>query len=251
MRTWALLWLGVGCGDPGSSPDAPIDVSIDVRPLGTLTGRGTVKEWVSPTTFGAPIQAASVCLRDAMPAHCVTTGVLGDWTLDLIPESRSIGLTFEKAGHVRTARFSRSGTGNFAGLVSSMNTDAIAQQKVQAAGGTFPLAGTGIVEVEVVARPSPSGSPRLAGATVTMTPATGIGPVYLGLDGYPDASLTATSEEGGVMFVNVPPGMVQLTITVPGKTCVKPEDGWPAWSPNATLLPAEPDTLSYSYAFCD
>lgn len=251
MRTWALLWLGVGCGDPGSSPDAPIDVSIDVRPLGTLTGRGTVKEWVSPTTFGAPIQAARVCLRDAIPEHCVTTGALGDWTLDLIPESRSVGLAFEKAGHVRTLLLSKSGVGNFAGFVSSMITDAIAQQKMQDAGGTFPLAGTAIVEVTVVARPSPSGAPRLAGATVTMTPASGIGPVYLGQDGYPDPSLDATSAEGGVMFVNVAPGMVQLTVTVPGKTCVTPDDGWPAWSPNAVLLPAEPDTLSHSYVFCD
>lgn len=51
-----------------------------------------------------------------------------------------------------------------------------------------------------------------ADATVTIAPAipAAQGPIYFGDDVIPDAMLTQTSSDGGVLFVNVPPGTYEL-----------------------------------------
>lgn len=51
-----------------------------------------------------------------------------------------------------------------------------------------------------------------ADATVTIAPAipAAQGPIYFGDDVIPDAMLTMTSSDGGVLFVNVPPGTYEL-----------------------------------------
>lgn len=51
-----------------------------------------------------------------------------------------------------------------------------------------------------------------AGATVTISPALppGQGPIYFGDDVIPDKARTETSADGGVLFVNVPPGTYEL-----------------------------------------
>jgi hypothetical protein len=60
-----------------------------------------------------------------------------------------------------------------------------------------------------------------AGATVTIDPPlTGDaeGPIYFNASVVPDRTLTETSEDGGVVFVNVPPGRYVLTATKTGVT---------------------------------
>lgn len=56
------------------------------------------------------------------------------------------------------------------------------------------------------------------GATVQIepTPADVDGPVYFGSDVIPDRDLTETSDDGGVLFANVPPGVYTLSATKPG-----------------------------------
>lgn len=53
------------------------------------------------------------------------------------------------------------------------------------------------------------------GATVTIEPARGIGPVYFNLSDYktiwPDWDLTETTDDGGVLFLDLPPGDYTLT----------------------------------------
>lgn len=52
-----------------------------------------------------------------------------------------------------------------------------------------------------------------AGATVRIDPAPseGEGPIYFGSDVLPDRTLTETSDDGGVLFVNLPPGTYTLS----------------------------------------
>ncbi len=52
-----------------------------------------------------------------------------------------------------------------------------------------------------------------AGATVRIepTPGEGEGPIYFGSDVLPDRALTETSDDGGVLFVNLPPGTYTLS----------------------------------------
>jgi hypothetical protein len=60
-----------------------------------------------------------------------------------------------------------------------------------------------------------------AGATVTIDPplaGNAEGPIYFDASVLPDRMLTETSEDGGVIFVNVPPGRYVLTATKAGVT---------------------------------
>ncbi len=60
-----------------------------------------------------------------------------------------------------------------------------------------------------------------AGATVTIDPVPGDGaegPIYFDASVMPDRTLTETSEDGGVLFVNVPPGRYMLRASKPGIT---------------------------------
>lgn len=56
------------------------------------------------------------------------------------------------------------------------------------------------------------------GATVTLDPPLGPehGPIYFGSDVLPDRSLTETSDDGGVVFIQVPPGEYTWTASKPG-----------------------------------
>lgn len=59
------------------------------------------------------------------------------------------------------------------------------------------------------------------GATATLEPPAGDGPIYFAYAGgtiYPDRSLVATSLDGGAIFANVPVGEYTLTATKPGTT---------------------------------
>lgn len=56
-----------------------------------------------------------------------------------------------------------------------------------------------------------------AGATVTIDPPTGEdGPIYFNSSVLPDRTLTETSDDGGVLFLQVPPGEYTLTATKAG-----------------------------------
>ena len=58
-----------------------------------------------------------------------------------------------------------------------------------------------------------------AGATVAIAPAGAEeGPVYFNASVQPERGLTETSEDGGVLYVNVAPGEYWLTATKPGAT---------------------------------
>jgi len=58
-----------------------------------------------------------------------------------------------------------------------------------------------------------------AGATVTISPPlAGEGPIYFNASVLPQRGLTETSEDGGVLFLQVPPGEYTLTATKTGVT---------------------------------
>ena len=58
------------------------------------------------------------------------------------------------------------------------------------------------------------------GATVTIEPAIPVeqGPIYFGSNVIPDPDLTETTDDGGVLFYNVPPGRYTLEANKKGVT---------------------------------
>lgn len=215
----------------------------------TVTITASIAEWVSPSMTGDKIADATVCLWATPPTNCTTTDTAGAFALSGVPALSDVGIVITKAGHVRTNIFLHSPSTNLIGGTVGIITDAIGQKKCATGGGTWPLQGTGIVEIGSFV---PSGNMVLPAAMVTVTlgPKSGVGPVYLGADGYPDTTLSSTSAEGGVFFLNVTPGNVVLSMTMAGKKCVIPTDGWAGPSPGSVSLPAEADTLTYMSILC-
>jgi len=82
-----------------------------------------------------------------------------------------------------------------------------------------------------------SGAHGEAGATVTITPALtrANGPIYFNKQVLPEPSLTQTSEDGGVIYVNVPPGTYTIAGHKKGVTFrpvkIKCQAGWLANAP--------------------
>ena len=102
------------------------------------------------------------------------------------------------------------------------------------AGFTYPDATHGFMFVKVY---GPTTGVGAAGASVTLS--NGANAVYTGSDGTPDPELTATTTSPVVLFGNLAPGPVELTVTAPGMTCTVQTGGilegdWPPMATGAT-----------------
>ncbi len=237
----------VACGSDGRS-EAGAGGGAGSGP--TLAGTISVWNGPAPTPGDAPIADATVCLRGVSPPPCDTTDATGAFVLDAPPVHSDFGISIEAPGYLRTLILKKMLSDAIDGLNVRVVTSEVAAAKCAAAGGSCPLEGTGIVEVGVNAQVAGRWGPA-ATATVAMDPLAGVGPVYLGLDGYPDTQLAETSEVGSAMFVNVPPGDAKLSIALEGKQCVIRFDGFRGDEPGTVLLPAEPDTLTFMGVGCE
>jgi hypothetical protein len=240
-----------GCGESDSEGTDATDAAVGADAADaadTITVSGTVRDWISLEVEGAPIGGASVCLRGATPEHCVTADPAGNYSLDGVPRSQDFGIVATAVGYVRTVVLWRPTTSDLDGFGLFLTSDALAQQKVELAGGTWPLGQTALVEGQPLE--SATGFEPVSGVTATMTPMSGIGPSYLDTSAFPDATLSATSSIGIVMFFNAAPGPVELGFAWAGGSCVMPEDGWAGSKPGTVGIEAEANSMVYITVIC-
>jgi hypothetical protein len=86
------------------------------------------------------------------------------------------------------------------------------------------------------------------GASVTLDPMSGTGPVYSDGVGVPDPNLTETSASGGYAFVNVDPGTVTIAVTQSGASCV-PQMGVVGPTANSMKVGVEAGAFTIGTAF--
>jgi len=238
----ALVLAACG-GDDAPALDAAPEPDAEAE---LISLSGTISEWLSPTTTNGVIEGAEVCVFGG--TQCDTTDANGIYTLpDAVPANAPFGIAITADGYLRTVLLSQPQPDDVSPNMS-MVTDAVAQQKVADAGGTWPLDTTGIVEFQIYIYDG-NFTPA-AGLTATMSPSSGTGAVYLGADGYPDTSLTSTSSLGATMFVNVTPGEVTYTPTLAGHDCIRAQDGWSGDTAGTLALRAEAATLIYVQGVC-
>jgi hypothetical protein len=91
----------------------------------------------------------------------------------------------------------------------------------------------------------------LDGATFSVTPVSGKGPVYLSSGGTPDQGATATSSQGFGLFGNLPPGDYEVSVTHPTKTCVIDLLGWPATNKSAARVRVQADFIAAATFICE
>jgi hypothetical protein len=208
-RTAIVLACGyVACG--GSSkkphPDAPPDVIGSVL-TGTVLDEGS-----------SPVAGAQVCIVGHPEVPCATSAADGTYSIHVafLPADADLAVTTTASGHLGGVALLHETMGGLLWEDVPLWTDASATTRLATQGGfTYPTAQDGFVELDV--QGATVGS--LTGATASLSPASGAGPVYADPTGTLDRARTSTSSSGFAFFGNVAPGMYAITVTAAQKTC--------------------------------
>jgi hypothetical protein len=198
-------------GNPHPAPDAP--------PAKSFTVNGTVVDLSSQNALAN----ANTCFVGDGPKACTTTAADGSWTLQAPEPAATTNLaqfaTVEGyLGEVYLAQITVNANGVFGAFLSGfdLHDDASAKTLLATnAGFKYPDLNNGFLQLRVLG----DNVGTVSGATATISSPSAAGPVYIGADGTPDPTLTATVTDGFILFGNVPPGMVTITVTAPGRTC--------------------------------
>lgn len=221
------------CHDSTTPADA---AGGDAQSFATVTGR--VRD-----SNGNGIENATVCILNN-PTPCVSTDGSGDFTFQ-VPSLPGADLAVEIAapgylGVTSLAAEPAESVGTTATIFPAditLLTDPEATTMLGSAGFTYPGSG-GFLQLRL----SGDTAADLSGATVSMSPPAGTGPIYVDVDGNPNASLTSSTTNGYAELGNVPAGQYSLTASAAGKTCtVRPSPAgsvavgdWPPTSPGST-----------------
>ena len=188
-----------------------------------------------------PVANAMVCVLHHDDIPCQVTGANGTYVMAL-PELAGDDLAIQVTadgflGEVLLDEEPAQGISWPTEIPLEMTPDAIVDLATDA-GFTYPGSG-GFLEVRIMGGTSGT----LTGATATIAPASGEGPVYRGSDGTPMPGSSGTSSNGAVMFGNVAAGVYEVTASAgsaSSATCTVSPGGallvgdWPAEMAGAT-----------------
>jgi hypothetical protein len=226
--------FGLGCGDDGASDgggDTAAATSQGEQTGAADSSGGPAEITVSGDAFaftlpGTPyglIDAATITILED-PSLSVVTDADGHFEItgvapgseatfllarDGFPPARTKTFTIPEAGELSQVTFQVPDDDLFDALagVLMIDVDPAACQLVS----TVTRVGKSLYD---------EGAHGEAGATVTLEPALAPeqGPVYFNETVIPDPTLTETSEDGGVLFYNVPPGVYTMSAHKDGVT---------------------------------
>jgi hypothetical protein len=240
-----------GCGSRSAAPPPPgRDAAPDeTRPTG-VTWHGSVYEGLlGPDGGSAPLAAARVCIVDHPEIACATTDTDGTYTMTVpaVDASARWAVNFTAPGHVGSTIALDGSWPTGVGLLP----DDWARSTATQAGFQYPSQGTAFIRLRV------GNGPGLAGATATLSPPSGVGPVYGDESGNPAPALTSTSSSGIVLFGNVTPGLFTISVTLPGRTCDCCDQGrltgweWTGPTPDTLVSVTAPDSITDNlYMYC-
>lgn len=195
----------------GGSTDASVTGGTESAGAATIEVSGDAFAFTLPGTPYGLIDGATISILE-QPELTVQSDAMGHYVIPGVPAGSEATFVIEAEGFplARTKSFTIPDSGTlervtfqvpddtlFAALASllAIEVDPAACQIVS----TVTRVGKSIYD---------AGAHGEAGATVTLEPAIPAehGPVYFGADVIPDRSLTETSEDGGVLYTNVPVG---------------------------------------------
>jgi len=174
------------------------------------------------TGLDGRLPGATVSVVEA-PDRTTTTAIDGHFAIDGFAEGAVVTFALQFPDHhpIQTGTFTV-GTEPLERVTFQVVHDAIYAQLAEMLTITPDEAGSCQI-VTTVTRVGRSlydeGAHGEAGATVTLDPPlAGEGPIYFNASVLPVRAETATTEDGGVLFINVPPGQYTLTATKAGMT---------------------------------
>lgn len=197
---------GSGSADDGSSSSDDTDTAA-----AAVEVSGDAFAFTLPGEPYGRIDGATISILE-QPEHVVQSDGEGHFVFEAVPPGSEATFVLEREGFplARTKTFTLPSEGPLERVTFQVPDDALFEL----------LAGVLMIEVDpgacqivsTVTRVGKSiydaGAHGEAGATVTLEPAIPAehGPVYFNAAVIPDPSLTETSEDGGVLYTNVPPG---------------------------------------------
>lgn len=227
---------GDGDGDPGDGDPGDGDGDGDPGELVQVSGDAFA---FGPGTMVAD---ATVTILE-LPDQQTTTDAAGHFVFEALPAGAAATFVFDKAGYPRihTKTFTLPDSGAVEQVTFQAPDDATFGALGQIVGivpdpTTCQIAST-------VTRVGKSlydeGAHGEAGATVSIRPSLPAehGPVYFNANVIPQLDLTETSDDGGVLFTNVPPGTYVLSASKQG---VVFEDVTVQCEPDVLVNPSPP-----------
>jgi hypothetical protein len=221
-----------GGGTGGTASDAAVGISIS----------GIAHDWAKADPFATPpLARVEVCLREHPEVACVTTGADGSWTLRGVPTNAEVMVTLELAGRISFLRAIKTATADIMMQPFENAITLVADVPSFLPNVTVDFAKGGIVFfITMPGTRFQNGFDWLRGFTVTMTPSSGQGPLYLDATHTHDPA--ATSSAGGWgHYVNLETGTYTLEFAVPpGTTCsdwAVPMYGYPTDQPLKIRVP--------------
>ncbi len=232
-----------------------------------------------------PLAGAELCVLDHSGIPCVKTGADGKYVLAGVPANTELAITATKDGYQGNLVLAVSGDVDQT-VDAFMINNTLAQIVYTGAGFTWPLNNEGSLTGGAFHRVPVNGgadaggadagggdagdagateagvadaagadagtkNEGLAGATLSVTPVAGKGPVYLSSGGTPDQGATATSSQGFGLFGNLPPGDYEIAVSHPTKNCVIDLLGWPATNKSAARVRVQADFISAATFICE
>lgn len=215
------LAFGDATTDTGGKHDLHGDVAAPDAAQGTVTVQGTFGLYHQQTGLAG----AAICkyIDGKKTNACTQSDVDGNYTIE-IPANVDTGITMEKSGYwsgfvpIHTAPSTIK-------LNFGTSTDSEAATEFGTLGATYPDPGKGAIMVNAV-----------EGAVFSVTPSAGLGPFYGDEKGYLVKSTTAmtTSRYGAVL--GLPPGVYEVDVTHPTKTCTN-AGNWPSAGNHTLRVP--------------
>lgn len=205
---------GHGGGDAGGG-GAGTSIALTVRFIDAVTKLG--------------LSGVHVCAEGHADFPCEDTGPGGVVTVSL-PKETELLLGCTKDGHVPTYMTLTTGREDVDVGVFRLLDEATTATFVSLAGASQdPTKGILVANAydDIVERDT-----RVDGATFSLDPAGGKGPIYGGVAGPPDPKLTGSTTGGPAMFFELDPGDRTVTIAHPARACER-GFGWPGASETA------------------
>lgn len=244
---FALVSLA-GCGDAArNAPDAGAGAPAADASGPPVMASGTVVE----AAGSGPIAGARVCILDAPAIPCATTDAEGAYQIALPPWTTEldVAMNVTAAGHLGFTGLTHQTAYGVVwfGEIPLMD-DAAATARLQAqAGFAYPAPGKAFVLFSVFRA---SGG-AATGATATLSPASGSGPVYAQPSGTFDPTLAAVTTNAYLMFGDVTPGKLSITVAgVPCTTHALGVDAWAGPTPSSVAGEAAANSMTRMTAVC-
>jgi hypothetical protein len=184
----------------------------------SVTGRVTVFAPTTATDVQAdPVEGAEVCIHENNTVACASSGADGSFTLTDVAIQQEVMLTVTKDGYEPSATQIFVGVNDMeVALPVPMLTEDAVKEAEDTTGITLDETKGSIIASVGISELVPDAGAgfvytSLEGVTASLDPASGDGPFYADADGKIDLSLQATSELGGLSFLNVEPGDYTLS----------------------------------------